>query len=673
MNRILTTAIRHWLPLLSFNLLVLGATYFLVSRQPKVWTANAELILPNTTSDLNANFGTLGNLSSGGVVFSQQLNPLKILSSILLSNDTLIEAYKFDPQRELYPTLTAYKALFDVSPQGETTVISLTANGSNQELARKRLDNLIAAFQYRLDKLRASDGSERAKFIQKELKVARQNLMQTQITLTDFKKSTNLVSSEDQTREMVASINTLAREQSQVQAEYQASQAQVKMLSTRLKLSPQKAISSLELKENQNYQFIKQKLAEVEAELLKLQTMFTTDHPKVRNLISERNQLRQQMDSYIAQADSDRASINTSTGSDSAALIQQLTLAESQSKAAYARALQLQIETSKLQENLRTLPVAQSRLLELERQYKIAEGVYNGLVAKVQEAKLSAFSTYPNVQTLTTPTVDPRPSGSKSKAMALGGIIACAFGSVALTLLLESRNPLLSWADLEVLEAPILSSIPRLKQGAMELKLRSEGLLEFQRLASAVSMMQLENHSLMITSATAGEGKTTVTLGLAVALVTLGFRVLIVDGDFRKAQLSKRFGCSQPEIKELQIVPTNVAPNLDLLPTMPQGDEVIEFIASGRFKQFLKSLQTKNEYDYVLIDGAPIASTSEAALMTTATRNVLLVTCLGSSNRHPFSDSIDQLSRHQANVVGVVTNHAQTHSLAIFTDRARLN
>jgi succinoglycan biosynthesis transport protein ExoP len=164
MNRIIATAMRHWLPLLSLNLLVLSATYLIISRQPKVWTANAELILPNTTSDLNANLGTLGNISSGGVVFSQQLNPLKILSSILLSNDTLLEAYKFDPEKDLYASINEYRGLFDVSPQGETTVISLAVSGSSPKVAGKRLDNLIAAFQFRLNKLRAEDATERANF-----------------------------------------------------------------------------------------------------------------------------------------------------------------------------------------------------------------------------------------------------------------------------------------------------------------------------------------------------------------------------------------------------------------------------------------------------------------------------------------------------------------------------
>jgi polysaccharide biosynthesis transport protein len=659
MNRIIATAMRHWLPLLSLNLLVLGATYLIISRQPKVWTANAEMILPNTTSDLNANLGTLGNISSGKVVFSQQLNPLKILSSILLSNDTLIEAQKFDPQKDEYANLTAFRELFDVSPQGETTVISMSANGSSPEVARKRLDNLITVFQSRLNKLRAEDASERANFIQKELNQARLNLVETQRMLTNFKKSANLVSSEDQTREMVISINTLTRDRAQVQAEFQASQAQVKMLSSRLELSPEKGIRSLRLKENQNYQYIQKKLPEVETELMKLQVSYTNEYPQVKKLLSERNQLRQQLENYIAEAAGGEVGINTSIGSDSAVLIQQLALAESQTKALGERAKQLQMETDKLQQLLVSLPVAQSNLLELQRQYNIAEGVYNGLVAKVQEAKLNAFSTYPNVQTLTLPSVDPNPSGSKRKAIALGGILASAFGSVAIVLLLESRNPLLSWADLQELEIPVLSNIPRLKHSAMEVKLKSEAVLEFQRLASAVSMMQLEKGCLMITSATASEGKTTVTLGLAKALLTLGFRVLIVDGDFRKAQLSKHLGYSPVEMNGSLPIPVNLAPNFDLVPTAPQGDEIIEFIARGGFKEFLKSVQAKNKYDYVLVDSAPLTLTSETALMTTAISNVLLVTCLGNSDRHPFSNSIEQLSRHQASVVGLVINGVQ--------------
>ena len=53
--------------------------------------------------------------------------------------------------------------------------------------------------------------------------------------------------------------------------------------------------------------------------------------------------------------------------------------------------------------------------------------------------------------------------------------------------------------------------------------------------------MSLDNRRLMVSSSTFGEGKTTVTLGLAMALIDLGFRVLIVDGDFRRAERIDQF------------------------------------------------------------------------------------------------------------------------------------
>ncbi len=244
---------------------------------------------------------------------------------------------------------------------------------------------------------------------------------------------------------------------------------------------------------------------------------------------------------------------------------------------------------------------------------------------------------------------------------------------MAIVLLLEGRNPLLSLADLQELEIPILSSIPRLKNSPIKLKLQGEAALEFQRLASAVSMMKLHKSCLMITSATAGEGKTTVTLGLAKALLTLGFRVLIVDGDFRQAQLSKHLGYSQVEINRLHPIPINLALNLDLVPTTPQGDEIIEFIARGGFKQFLNSVQANHEYDYVLVDSAPLTLTSEAALMTAVVKNILFVTWLGNSDRHPFSKSIEQISRHQASVVGLVINGVQTPAKNQLYGKAKFN
>jgi uncharacterized protein involved in exopolysaccharide biosynthesis len=662
MNRIITIAVRHWKPLLGLNVILLAiASYSALSAGPKVWTAQADLIVPNTTSKLNADLGTLGQISGGdGVVFSQQLNPLKILSSIMTSNNALTSVWEKDPEKELYPRLSQYNTLFKVSPQAESTIISLSVNGSSPELARARAVAFIEAFQQRLNELRKDDAEKRSQFMEKELEQARRNLLQAQTTLAKFKESSNLISSEDQTQELVVSINTLNNAKAQALAQAQGSETKAKNLAAHLDLTPYQAVRSLRLKENKDYQFVRQKLSEVEAALVELRGRFQDENPKVQDLLSQRDELRRQLDQYITQAAANTVGVNTTIGEDTAVLIQQLILAESDARSLKQQAAQLQNQIDLLNTGLRSLPAKQNQLLELQRHYDTANGVYNGLVAKVQETKLTAFSTYPNVQVLAQPSVDPKPTGPKRKVIILGTILASSFGSVALVLFLESRNPLLSPRDLHAREIPILASIPRFKPSAMEMDLEPQTLIEFQRLASAVSLMHLENRRLMVSSSTVGEGKTTVTLRLAAALVTLGFRVLVVDGDFRKAELSRRLGYSQQAASNSKLMTVPVCPGLDLLPAIPQKPEIVEFVARGGFEQCLGNIQTVEDYDYVLVDSVPVSQTSEATLMVTVVPKVLFVVWPGISHRNPFNYSIEQLMRHNAQIVGLVVNGVET-------------
>lgn len=666
MNRILMIGLRHWKPLLGLNALVFSATAAVILSTPSVWTAKADLSMPKTTSDLKANLGSLGVLNNSEVVFSPQLNPLKTLSSILTSNATLEPVWKKDPEKKLYPRLNTYKALFKVSPKSETTVISLSADGSSPELARERLTNHIEAFQKRLDELRKDDASRRSKPFQQDLDEARRKLSQVQKELTEFQKSSNLVNSNVQTEQLIAALKDLTKQRGEILAQAQASKTQVETLSTRLRMTPEQGIRSLNLGENPDYQYVRQKLSEVEANLVKTRARFTETHPSVKSLLAQRDELRRQLNQYINQVAAGTVGVNTSIGGNSSPLIQQQVLAESQTRGLQQQANQLQSQINELKATLESIPAKQARLQELQRQYDIAEGVYKGLFAQMQEARLSILSSYPSVQILDQPSVDNLPSGPKRKLIIIGALMASASGSLALALFLESRNPLLNLKNLPVAEIPMLGIITRFKHSTEERELPAETILDFQRLASAISMVRLENSCLLISSASYGEGKTAVTLGLAKALVTLGFRVLIVDGDFRKAELSHRLVYSQQAKLKLEqpilnskLVPISVTPNLDLLPTMPHNDGIVEYVTDGRFENGLKILQATSNYDYVLIDSAPVELTSETILMAKVARNVLLVVRPRVSNQNPVNNSIEQLRRHNTQLLGLVINDTE--------------
>ena len=130
---------------------------------------------------------------------------------------------------------------------------------------------------------------------------------------------------------------------------------------------------------------------------------------------------------------------------------------------------------------------------------------------------------------------------------------------------------------------------------------------------------------MLVTSAIPGEGKTTVTLGLSKALADLGFRVLMVDGDFHKAELTNSLpyvGLDAEPGKPIQVTSNLYLQTKD---TWPQQSNNAALVKQGKFEQHLEILELDDDYDYVIIDSAPVSLASETALMATTISNVLYV------------------------------------------------
>jgi polysaccharide biosynthesis transport protein len=661
MKKVVTIAARHWKSLLVLNALVAIGTIAAYSTSKPVWTTTAQLILPKTTSNLDASLGTLGTFKNGNLDFSPELNPLKVQTSILMSDALLEKVLDSDPEKDDFKNLAQYKALFLVSPQEQSTVLSLTVSASKPDLAKERAQNLIKAYQARLDELREANSKERQKFNVKELEQAKAKLNNAQSKIARFKQATGIVNNDAQTQGIVNTINTLVASRAQALSVAQASATRSKTLSERINLAPASAVRSLSLGENQEFQSVRKQLSEVEAKLVQKQAIFTINHPDIQNLLIQRAALIRQVQGYIGQV-AGNIPVDPTVTTDSqgrAILIQQQLLAESEASAQLQQARQIESQIMELQKYLGSLPEKQAQLLELQRQLDVAEGVYKGLVAQVQQKNVDAFNAYPNVQVLDPPRVNAKPISPKLLLMAINALLASVIGSIALILFLESRNPLLSAKDLQEQKFAIVERIPRIKNSGVISELPTESEVEFQRLASAISLQSLENRRLLVTSAIMGEGKTTVAIGLANALVDLGFKVLLVDADFRQAALSRRLGYTEDATDSLSI---SIQPNLDLLPTLPREGKIVEIIRRGNFEKTLASCEMNGKYDYIIVDSAPVSFTSETSLIANIIRNVLFVVRPDTSYRDSVNQSFAQLTQHNAQILGLVVNGVETNS-----------
>jgi succinoglycan biosynthesis transport protein ExoP len=178
-------------------------------------------------------------------------------------------------------------------------------------------------------------------------------------------------------------------------------------------------------------------------------------------------------------------------------------------------------------------------------------------------------------------------------------------------------------------------------------------------------------HSLVLTSAEPGEGKTTLAAHLAIANAARGKSTLLVDGDLRRPGLNARFGLNPREglsnvlTGELHwqdvVLPIEGRPNLSLLPSGPGSHRAADLVGqklSALLDEFAK------EYDLVILDSPPLLGFAECLQMATAADGVLIISRAGETKRKAVATVVSTLLRLRANVVGVVLNQVSPNTSA---------
>ncbi len=177
--------------------------------------------------------------------------------------------------------------------------------------------------------------------------------------------------------------------------------------------------------------------------------------------------------------------------------------------------------------------------------------------------------------------------------------------------------------------------------------------------------------SIVITSATPGEGKSTIACHLAIANADRGKKTLLVDGDLRRPSLHTKFGLTPREglsnvlTGELPwqdvVLPIEGRPNLSVLPAGLGSHRAADLIGP-RLATLLDEFA--KEYDLVFLDSPPLLGFAECLQMATAADGVLIISLAGETRRRAVAEVISVLSRLRANIVGVVLNQVSRNTSA---------
>jgi Mrp family chromosome partitioning ATPase/capsular polysaccharide biosynthesis protein len=249
-------------------------------------------------------------------------------------------------------------------------------------------------------------------------------------------------------------------------------------------------------------------------------------------------------------------------------------------------------------------------------------------------------------------------------------------------------------------DLPVIASLPYARPFARRLGIVSEAADESYRTLATAMRMNLpgeRQHTVLLTSALPGEGKTEVSAALGRTLAQAGERTLLVSGDLRWPTLHEAFGVSpapglaeiltalqsdgrksaQKMIRDLTTRPLVARTSKEgsgreardgaLDSTQPEGGRgELHLLASGRkpadpaelfssdaLGTFFEELD-RCEYSYVVVDGPPLLGLVDGQLLAELVGSVLVVCRLDRLTLENVVDLRELLSRLEVNVLGLV-------------------
>ncbi|GAC12899.1 GumC family protein [Aliiglaciecola lipolytica] len=326
-------------------------------------------------------------------------------------------------------------------------------------------------------------------------------------------------------------------------------------------------------------------------------------------------------------------------------------------------------------------------LTALEREVENNRRIYESFINRLMETNIRGDFTASNVQVIDTATVPAGPIKPNVKLIIALSVFMGVFFGVVLAFLKEALHNTYRTPDAleENLNIPALGITMALKKKdthtipEMEYSqdTRSVFAESINSIRTGLQFSNIDNppKTILVTSATGSEGKSTLAMNLAAAYSQIG-KTLLLEVDLRKPSISRnlqiktRHGLTDLLAGTVNFGDCIVNPSdnkqFNVMPCGTVPHNPIELLSSDKFAKALQSL--KAHFDHIILDGPPTLPVSDACIVGTKVDGVIVAVRAEETKIKVSKEAVKRLQKLNANVIGAVLTVAEPQKMSYYGD-----
>ena len=295
---------------------------------------------------------------------------------------------------------------------------------------------------------------------------------------------------------------------------------------------------------------------------------------------------------------------------------------------------QINKEANKINSKVSAIPILERGYINIGREQEIISGLYSYLLKKKEETAISLAVTVPNAKIIDVAYSNGIPVSPKRKIIFLAALllgVLVPFIIIYVKNLLDTK--IHTRKDIEELTTvPFIGDVPHSETNEKIVignDSRTSTAEAFRLIRTNLDFMlpTKENElgkTIFITSTTSGEGKSFISINLSAALSLSNKKVLLLGMDLRAPKVTEYLGI--PERKGITNFITNdkltlsdikftipEIPNLDIISSGVIPPNPAELLLTGKIKELFD--EVKKDYDYIIVDTAPVNLVTDTLLI----------------------------------------------------------